>query len=434
MQSYKTDICTSNFIKMKIVISTIIAFLFILNAYSQIPSYLPTNGLIGYWPFNNSSQDASSHGHNGTLTNGTDGSISYTSDINGISNAAILFSGNPTWNAQGGYVLVTNDSELYLNTEYTVNLFIYTDTTNNVGELVNKGKDNLGCFFSRVVGQYIQFGTSEGYLSYIPPSIHNSWHMVTFSREGSGQGKIFFDGEQKVIGTIGTTLDNSFNIWFGLHQFGNNGSMYPFQGKMDDIGIWNRSLTADEIKSIFQGCITSIITEPSNQNVNSGFDAQFITIASDSTVSYRWQTDNGLGFQNLSNAGQYQGAFNDTLIVNNVTLTNNNQQFRCIVTSGACSDTSDVATLTVQGGTGIQSINNLSLKLNPNPVSNKLLIEVANDSKEIKYMIFNFTGQSILMGSFTKSIEVPLKDLSSGVYFIKISDGKGIIYKKFIKQ
>jgi hypothetical protein len=42
-------------------ISTVISF-------SQVPSYVPTNGLVGYWPFNGNANDESGNGNNGTVT------------------------------------------------------------------------------------------------------------------------------------------------------------------------------------------------------------------------------------------------------------------------------------------------------------------------------------------------------------------------------
>ena len=47
------------------------------------------------------------------------------------------------------------------------------------------------------------------------------------------------------------------------------------------------------------------------------------------TATFTWQTDQGAGFQNVTNGGQYLGANNDTLIVSDATMANNNQQFRC---------------------------------------------------------------------------------------------------------
>jgi hypothetical protein len=56
----------------------------------------------------------------------------------------------------------------------------------------------------------------------------------------------------------------------------------------------------------------------------------------------------GFGFQDLQNAGQYTGTQTSTLTVSNTSLQNDNQLFRCIVSTTHCgSDTSDVVTLNV---------------------------------------------------------------------------------------
>lgn len=64
-------------------------------------------------------------------------------------------------------------------------------------------------------------------------------------------------------------------------------------------------------------------------------------------VNYQWQSNIGLGWVNLSNAGQYSGVNKDTLYVSNVLLSNDNYKFRCIVKIGNCTDTSIVVSLYV---------------------------------------------------------------------------------------
>ena len=39
------------------------SFIFSLNAFGQTPSYLPTNGLVGWWPFNGNANDESGNGN-----------------------------------------------------------------------------------------------------------------------------------------------------------------------------------------------------------------------------------------------------------------------------------------------------------------------------------------------------------------------------------
>ena len=116
------------------------------------------------------------------------------------------------------------------------------------------------------------------------------------------------------------------------------------------------TVTIDDGATIFYDTINinvagnSLTISPFLNQVQTGSLASFTASTLDPNPSYVWQTDLGVGFQNINNVGQYTGATSSTLTVSNVSLTNNNQPFRCIVTSGACSDTSDVAVLTVVDG------------------------------------------------------------------------------------
>lgn len=108
----------------------------------------------------------------------------------------------------------------------------------------------------------------------------------------------------------------------------------------------------------------SVINHPVNQFASVGSNAQFTVTGSDPNAGYQWQSDLGSGFVNLSNSGQYSGVTTNTLTINNLTLANNNQTFRCIISVGSCLDTSNVATLNVcqpQAGSisGLDSIYDL---------------------------------------------------------------------------
>jgi hypothetical protein len=64
--------------------------------------------------------------------------------------------------------------------------------------------------------------------------------------------------------------------------------------------------------------------------------------------SYQWQMNDGSSWSNVSNGGQYSGATTQMLTVSNLSTANNGSEFRCLITNGACLDTSDIATLTVE--------------------------------------------------------------------------------------
>ena len=55
---------------------------------AQVPSYVPTNGLVGWWPFNGNANDESGNGNNGTV-NGAN----LTADRFGNVNKAYSFDG-----------------------------------------------------------------------------------------------------------------------------------------------------------------------------------------------------------------------------------------------------------------------------------------------------------------------------------------------------
>jgi hypothetical protein len=56
------------------------------NVFGQVPNYVPTNGLVGYWPFNGNANDESGNGLNGIVTG-----ASLTTDRNGAANSAYNF-------------------------------------------------------------------------------------------------------------------------------------------------------------------------------------------------------------------------------------------------------------------------------------------------------------------------------------------------------
>ena len=45
--------------------------LFATMSFAQVPSYVPANGLVGWWPFNGNANDESGNGNNGTVNGAT---------------------------------------------------------------------------------------------------------------------------------------------------------------------------------------------------------------------------------------------------------------------------------------------------------------------------------------------------------------------------
>ena len=65
-------------------------FIQLINA--QVPTYVPTNGLVSYWGFNGNANDASGNAHNGTVNGAT-----LTTDRFGNANSAYSFNGSTSY-------------------------------------------------------------------------------------------------------------------------------------------------------------------------------------------------------------------------------------------------------------------------------------------------------------------------------------------------
>ena len=246
-----------------------------------------------------------------------------------------------------------------------------------------------------------------------------------------------------VNGTLENTVlqnnNNSFGtntdpLYIGKHDY--NNAPYYFNGKIDDIGIWNRVLDSCEIKDLYYGslgncCNISVTTQPINQSVNIYNNAQFVVNSSDPSATYQWQTDLGVGYQNLNSVGQYSGTTNDTLTIANTTLSNNNQPFRCIISSGSCTDTSNVAVLTVNNNVSINETTQDNLfSVFPNPAQS--VINVKADSKLIGsiYSIYDNTGRVVLSGKLNaESTTIELGNLSGGIYMFSVGENMKQTFK-----
>ena len=106
---------------------------------------------------------------------------------------------------------------------------------------------------------------------------------------------------------------------------------------------------------------SSIVTDPTNLTVGITQTAQFEIVASDSLATYQWQMDNGGGFTDVINAGQYSGALSNTLQITNASMANDQLPIRCIVyTTDFGSDTSSISVLTVVENLAITELGNNS--------------------------------------------------------------------------
>ena len=176
-----------------------------------------------------------------------------------------------------------------------------------------------------------------------------------------------------------------------------------------------------------------ITTQPTNQYVTVGNNAQFQVRATGSSLSYQWQQNNGTSYSNLSNSGIYSGVNTNTLNITGVTASIQQFGYRCIVTnSDSCANTTVLAILNISL-TGINE-NSLStyFTVYPNPTNEILTLNTNVTFSAIR--ITNAVGKLVFEADENNTLDV--SSLKAGSYFIQLigTEKQILTTEKFIKK
>lgn len=226
-----------------------------LVAAQNVPSYVPINGLVGWWPFLGNANDHSRNGNHG-IVNGA----SMTSDRFGNSNSAYSFDG------VNDFIDVPYSSSLGIQQFFTSSVWIYMDGGScnpriyEINENLNCGGYTLG-FNGGQSGKRtfhtVNFGSCTNTIgitgSNVSVSTH-SWHHIAVVFDGvEGKGMLYVDG--KLAFTSRGSALPTINYRGASLCIGNiaQNRCDWWGGKIDDLGIWNRALTPVEIQSLYNG-------------------------------------------------------------------------------------------------------------------------------------------------------------------------------------
>jgi len=70
----------------------------------------------------------------------------------------------------------------------------------------------------------------------------------------------------------------------------------------------------------------------------------------------------------------------------------------------------------------------------PNPINDAINIRVSNPAEQLNYEIINALGQRVMSGKLDSTNSIPVEDMSSGLYFVKLSSGNKSMTQKIIKE
>ena len=183
------------------------------------------------------------------------------------------------------------------------------------------------------------------------------------------------------------------------------------------------------------------IIHPVDKQIVLGNNVQFNANTTDTNVIFQWQTNLGFGWQNLFNAGQYNGVKTTSLTVFNVSMSNNNQIFRCVMKRTTCADSSGIAKLTVYDATGMNEFEEGVINVYPNPSNGKFRIDLP-ESTNAQIHILNIQGKEIYPRlpdgqgkkfNANENFEIDL-EVEKGIYFLRLENENGIYTRKIVIQ
>ncbi len=226
------------------------------------PAGAYSNSLVALWHFDNRSEfgendslngnvyDFSGNGNNGTLGNTTSGT-------------------NPIWNSTGGKfagayefdgindsLLVPDDDSLDFDKNENFSISLWVKIEGNSAQDRAFSKSSYYLKFVNYIPTFFVYNNTAGSgnlnIGTGSSITLSEWHhlVLSFERESATGGKLYLDG---ILNNSGSTvnigdLSNTWNFTIGSHvDFTRN-----FNGSIDDLALWNRSLSAAEVLDIYR--------------------------------------------------------------------------------------------------------------------------------------------------------------------------------------
>lgn len=326
---------------------------------SQTNCVSPPSGLVSWWAGEGNTLDYVG-GNNGTLQGSVTfvpGQVGQAFGLNGT-NAYVNIASSPALKPTGPFSV-----EGWAN---------YDGFTGNAGTIAAKGQDVENAIdwalvidatqklrpLLNVGGSWVAFNCASTLATGV-------WYHVAMVYDGSnlrGYVNGLQDGAVSASGTVQTT-DYPFRI--GAYAPINGiGSKAYLAGRVDEVSVYNRALTASEIHAIYSAggggkcgsqAAPAITTQPANQTVVAGSNPAFsVTVTGTPTLAYQWL----FGGTNIA------GATGTSLTLTNVQSAQSGD-YAVVVTNTLGAITSAVATLTVVSTAPIMASQPLSASVFP---------------------------------------------------------------------
>ncbi len=204
----------------------------------------PSSGLVGYWNFDEGSgtvaNDSSGNGNTGTINGAT-----WTTGK--VGSGALSFDGTSSYVSLGSSASLSG-----ITYPYSISLWFKSST--NQSKILfsfdtNDASSDQAILLANSSGGNNQWIIAGNKYANVYPTINNlsdgQWHNVVVERDSSNNALIYVDGNN--FSTNNTSAYSVSNMVIG----GRGAGTYPFNGSIDEIRIYNRTLSASEVSNIY---------------------------------------------------------------------------------------------------------------------------------------------------------------------------------------
>lgn len=255
---------------------------------------LPQNGLVAHYPMDGSAIDASVNGNNGLLSQ-----TNAVSNRFGIPASALEFDGvNSLFQASTpGFFPLTGD--------FSISFWMFSTGQDrmhifNLGDYSGGALDNFTLSTNNGSAAYFYWnGPGNNALMWANHSqlTNGKWHHLVFTR-ASNQLSFYVDKTLMKTATFVGAIGSNLPLIIGDSDF-------KFKGKMDELAIYNRALSAVEIASVFHEDQPFVLLSPTVYDVYPEQTSCVFSWKADASipmVDLEYSINNGQSFQVISTA------------------------------------------------------------------------------------------------------------------------------------
>ena len=220
---------------------------------SSVCAYAGINdGLVAYYPFNGNANDESGNGHNGTVNGAT-----LTTDVNGKPNSAFYFDSD--------WIAIPNNPDFIMSSFSIAAWVKWTGGPMDYGNAIVGNYSGDGSpqqqhyglrMYSTSPGNGFFYYDDASEFDYVQSNLtfnDGGWHFVVGVLSAGASAKIYIDGVLDGIDTssIPTKIIPAEDLYIGSEIQSVQGDGYPWRGSIDEVRLYNRALSADEIQELY---------------------------------------------------------------------------------------------------------------------------------------------------------------------------------------